>query len=392
MKVGAIIAEYNPFHLGHKYQIETIKKQYAIDRLIVIMSGDFTQRGEPAILGKELRTKHALISGADAVILLPVVYSTSGADLFAYGAVSVLNRLNVIDYLFFGSECGDINLLSSIAKESLNKDSEISALMKDGLTYAKARTNILSDNAMNVSKPNNILGIEYIKAIIQTGSSITPVTIKRTDDNYNNSEITNDLYASASSIRKLAGSENISDIIPYIPEYVYEDLRTNRCVTSDDFTDELMYALLTKESHLDDFLDISGDLMNRISANLPKYNSLSQFTDLIKSKNYTRSRISRGLLHILLNIKGSNNYYKEKLSELSHVRLLGFNSASSDLLSLIGQKSTVTLTSKVPDILNEASEFTKELFNYDLLASKIYSTKSLNSIEEYRRPVTIINL
>lgn len=391
MKVAALIAEYNPFHFGHLYQINEIKNKYNIDKLIVIMSGDFTERGEPAVIGKELRAKHALIAGADLVLLLPIAYSTASADLFAYGAISILNRLNVIDYLFFGSECGDIELLKECADKSISSDSNISQLMKKGYTYAKARELALSDYSNIISCPNNILGIEYIIAIKKLNSGIIPVTIKRTSDNYNDSTINNnDIFASAMAIRSNIFSKKFENIISQVPDYVYADLINEHPVNIDSFSDELYYALLSNKECLSEYMDVSDDLMNRIISNMDEYDSPSELILGLKSKNFTYTRLSRALLHILLNLKHDNKYYKNLCDSLNYVRILGFRKSSYDLLSEIGKKSDILLTSKIPDIYENMSDAEKELCDLELFASEIYSRKSQNKRHEYTRPIIII--
>jgi len=392
MKIGAVIAEYNPIHNGHKYQLDLIKDKYNVDKIIVIMSGDFTQRGEPAILPKELRAKQALLAGADLVLLLPAVYATSGADLFAYGAVSLLDRLNIVDYLFFGSECGDISLLKTIAKTVLANEDLIYEEMKKGITYAKARDTLFPQFSNVISSPNNILGIEYIKTLISLNSSIEPVAICRTDDNYDKDTVTDDRFASARAIRKYAFTGMTDIVSEYVPNFCYEDLTTHKPVSLNAFSDELYYSLLLNKDTLTDYLDISEDLKNRIVSSFSLYESFTEFTNILKSKNFTYARISRGLLHVLLNIKNTNTYYKEITPLLSHIRILGFRKSAKDLLSEAGKKSTITLTSKVPDIYIEASEETKELFDIELFCSLLYSRKSDNNTYEYQRPISIIDL
>lgn len=392
MKIGAVISEYNPFHNGHKYMLDEIKNTYKIDKIIVIMSGDFTERGEPAIIGKESRAEFALYGGADLVLELPLPYSTASADLFALGAVSILNRLNVVDYLFFGSECGNIEILKNIANLSIKNDNSISELMKSGITYAKARESVLSEYKDVLSSPNNILGIEYIKALNMLGSSIEPVTIQRTADNYNSDEINESTYASAKAIRNALLSCNYDNVSNQIPAFAFDATKACKCVKSDDLSDYLFYSLLINKDNLTDFMDISSDLANRIVSNLDNFSSFSSLLTELKCKNYTYTRLSRGLLHIALNIKGDNLYYRNLLSSISHVKILGFRNSAKDLLNIIGKESTITMTAKIPDIYSEATKETRELFDIGLKASMIYSRLSKNSVHEYKRQIKIINL
>lgn len=392
MKIGAVISEYNPFHNGHKYMLDEIKNIYKIDKIIVIMSGDFTERGEPAIIGKESRAEFALYGGADLVLELPLPYSTASADLFALGAVSILNRLNVVDYLFFGSECGNIEILKNIANLSIQNDNIISELMKSGITYAKARESVLSEYKDVLSSPNNILGIEYIKALNMLESSIEPVTIPRTDNNYNSEEINESTYASAKAVRKALLSCNYDSVSKQIPAFAFDATRACKYIKSDDLSDYLFYSLLINKDNLTDFMDISSDLANRIISNLDNFSSFSSLLTELKCKNYTYTRLSRGLLHIALNIKGDNQYYRNLLPSISHVKILGFRESAKDLLNIIGKESSIIMTAKIPDIYSEATKETRELFDISLQASMIYSRLSQNSVHEYKRKIKIINL
>lgn len=392
MKIGAVISEYNPFHNGHKYMLDEIRNKYQTDKIIVIMSGDFTERGEPALIGKELRAEHALKAGADLVIQLPLPYATGAADLFALGAVSILSRLNVVDYLFFGSECGDIDILSKIAELSNEYDNNISELMKNGITYAKARENVLSEYKEVLSSPNNILGIEYIKALKSLNSSIKPVTIKRTSDNYNSNEISENTFASAKAIRNAVTTGDFSQIATHVSDYTLLSLKESKCLFPDDLSDMIYHSILMNKDKLDSFMDISEDLANRINASLENFTSFTGLISSIKSKNYTYSRLSRGLLHILLNIKNDSSYYKDILPKLSHVKILGFRKSASDLFNMIGKESTISLTAKIPDVLKNCTEETKLLFEMELNSSLLYGYLCENNTHEYKRPVKIIDL
>ena len=227
MNITGIITEYNPFHNGHKFHLEEAKKQTSCDGVICIMSGNFVQRGGPAIIDKWQRTEMALNNGVDLIIELPTFYAVSSAEFFAKGAVSILNSLGVVDNIFFGSECGDSKKLLKIAKVLVSEDSDFQNLLKQnlslGLTFAKAREKslieYLNDEYITniITSSNNILGIEYIKAILKLGSSINPVTLKREGSNYNDKELSNS-FSSATSIREVLKSsspiENIKNLIP----------------------------------------------------------------------------------------------------------------------------------------------------------------------------------
>lgn len=392
MKIAAIISEYNPFHNGHKYLIDKARNDLSVDKIIVIMSGDFTQRGEPSILPKELRTRHALTNGADLVLLLPNPYATGSADLFAYGAVSILNNLNCVDYLVFGSECGDIEKLRKCAIASIEKDSEISKLIQEGYTYAKARASLFGSDDPTVSSPNNVLGIEYIRSLILLNSSIEPVTYTREGQSYDECSMISDSYLSAKSVRKAALSKDLDEVADFIPGNVYKSLLENTLVAKEMFYDELFYACLLNKDCLKDYLDVSDHLANRINNNLFESKNWNDLIDKLNAKNYTETRLNRALLHILLNVKGTNSYYKEKISNLSHIRMLGFRKSAEDLLKEIDSKSNLKLYSKVPDIYDKVTIDTKDLIDQELFASTFYTKISKGTVKEYSKPITIVDL
>ena len=221
MKTVGIIAEFNPFHKGHEYLIRTLKKETGSDYAVIVMSGDYTQRGAPAIFDKYTRTKMALLSGADLVLELPLYYSTSSAEFFAGGAISLLNGLSCIDYLGFGSESGDTSSMRQIASVLADEPSEfadaIKENLKSGMNYAAARSAALSSyldtDASLIANPNDILGTEYIKALLIQNSPIAPVTIKRIGASYNDDTLSEDsnIFSSARAIR-LALEDNDFDL------------------------------------------------------------------------------------------------------------------------------------------------------------------------------------
>ena len=399
MTVAAIICEYNPFHNGHKYQIDKIRKDLKADYIIAIMSGDFVERGEPAVFPKEIRTKMALQEGIDAVLELPLPYAVASADLFSYGAVSILNRLNCVDYLVFGSECGDIDKLNDCAKVLSKNGTADSVVIKDymkqGYTFAKARAMAFPGFEDILSHPNNVLALEYINALNEAKSCITPVTFARIGEEYHETELPeNTTNASASAIRSKIYEGNPESVHNFMPIGAFSEMIPLRFIEPNDFSGELYYKLLS-EPELTKYLDVSKDLENRIKNMLPTFTNLTAFVEALKVKNLTYARIMRALLHIFLNITGSGAYYRHKLSELQFVRLLGFKKDSSGLLSIIKEKSDITPVTKVPDVIPEFNKFTKEIFELELFAStiydKVYSEKyDISFIPEYSKKLMII--
>lgn len=390
MKVCAIIAEYNPLHNGHQYQIQTAKAMTQADYIIVLMSGNFTQRGVPAVIDKYERTKMALNAGADLVIELPLYYSTSSAEYFASGAVSLLNKLGCVDYLCFGSECGDIKILTDIADLLIEKKDIISEVIhkkvREGLSYPAARVQAIEESIPNsynhveaMSSPNNILGFEYIRAIKQFNSYIIPVTNHRIGSDYHDKLLDNPVSSALAIRSSLEEKGELERIKNNVPAYVYDIMEKSYekifPILNEDISSILKYKLLLDQSKgYEEYVDISGDFSDKILKNLNKFESYSQFCDLLKSKDITYARVARNLLHILLNIrKDSMKKYKEN-GYVFYARMLGFKKASQELLSVIKQNSEIPLVSKMADARNSLEPIAWEMLENDIQASHIYET------------------
>lgn len=374
MTTAAVICEYNPFHNGHLYQLDKIREELNADYIVALMSGDYVERGEPAMFDKHLRAECALNQGADLVLMLPTVYSTGSAELFAYGAVSILNKLGCIDYLCFGAECTDLNEVLNCALAIYSNASiespEIVNLLKEGYTYPKARAILLPQYENLLSGSNNILALEYINAIKKSGSTIKPHLIPRINTKYNDTQLDcSSKYASATAIRRAVSMGD--DYSRFVPESVHKILGSSIPVYPDDFSMMLYYKLLS-EDNFSDYLEVSEDLSLRISNTKNKYVSFTSYIEELKAKNFTYSRISRGLLHILLNIKGSNSDYLQMADNIRYVRMLGFRKSSAALLNSAKENGKITLISKIPDYIDKFNESDKFLFDTDLFASDIY--------------------
>lgn len=380
MKTAAIIAEYNPFHEGHKYHIEETKRQAGAEYCIILMSGNFVQRGAPAIFNKYERTLAALNGGADAVLELPALYATSSAEHFATAGVTILNALNIADFLSFGSECGDIRPLSVIAEciwkieQNPNFSSYIHSELKKGNSYATSYIHALehsnpeSENGRSNldfsvwNNPNNLLGIEYLKALYKTGSNMHPITVLREGQGYHDTALSKTQYASASAIRK----------------QILEEKRDVSCLEENDFSEILRYHLLnTDSSALASYLDVSNELSAKINKLSPQYDSFENLCNLLKSKNLHRSRISRALLHILLQIYTPSYYdinYAERLYYAPFVRLLGYREGSRSLLSEIKRNSSIPLITKLADASNLLDDRAYSFLQNEIRISHIYET------------------
>lgn len=396
MKIVGLIAEYNPFHKGHQYHIEETKRLTGADAVVVIMSGNFVQRGEPAIMPKRLRAESALKAGASLVIELPVCYATGSAEQFAYGAISILQKLGCIDALCFGSECGSIEQLLEIADILSNESEEFKTALqqqlKTGLPFPLARQRALEqlypERAFGelLGQPNNILGIEYLKALKRLNSSIRPVTLKRQDSAYHDT-VLRDTFSSASAIRASITKGALDTLKDQVPTFTYETIKEpfgkRYPIYANDFSMLLKYRLLNEtKTSLSQYADISEELANRIYKHRNEYMNYEQFCELLKTKEVTYTRISRALLHIILNIK------KTDYTEIPYAHVLGFRKDCTNVMSEIKMTSSIPLVSKL-------TTFSHSLLTLDIYASNIYESVVTDKYKtsfsnEYEHPVVRI--
>jgi len=395
MVVG-IIAEYNLFHNGHKLQLDYARKTLGADKIVVALSPDFTQRGELAILSKYDRARIALEMGVDLVVQIPINSATDSALGYAYGSIKVLDRLGVVDTLLFSCEDNDINTLNKIVEIDISEpDSYYSTLtssLKAGQSFPTARENaILScfDEADKtyiqdiLSKPNNILAIEYIKAIKILQSNITPVCMKRVGASYNDNNINGNI-ASASAIRDAIQSGNIDTIKDTVPNQAYNSYKQfyndNAFLYTDDVSPMLGYKLL--QGNLTEYKDCNEELSNRINNELHSFTRLTSFRSIINSKNTTEARISRALCHILLDI--TYDMYEEIdgriVPYIPYIYILGFNANGAKLMSDINRKCTLTYFTSYTDALERIYEKSTydnskvmKVLSADIGATRIYN-------------------
>lgn len=395
-KAVGIIAEYNPFHKGHEYQIRQAKEKTGAEIAVILMSGDFVQRGTPAIFAKHQRTAMALLGGADIVFELPSFYACGSAEYFSSGAVSIFNALNSIDFLCFGSESGEIDtcrfLGKLLADEPKLYKEKLRSFLKQGLSFPAARKSALAEYLKEkdipfsedfLDTPNNILGIEYCKSLAAQNSSIVPVTIKRIGCSYHETSLSSE-YPSASAIRReLIAAWNtqkfLSDTLknaqpPAVKDYLCALLENEAFLIEDDFSLLLKYELMknTPES-LCAFSDMSPDLARRIYHHLNTFETFTQFAEQLKTKELTYTRICRALLHVLLNIPSD-------LPAVSpaYVRLLGLKKESSSFLRILQKNSDIPIITKVADYKKLLPKEAYSLFEKDLFASNLYETVKCN--------------
>ena len=377
LNVSAIISEYNPFHLGHKYQIEKTR-ELGSTHIIAVMSGNFVQRGEPAIMSKWARAKSALFSGVDLVIELPAAFSMAGAEKFAEGAVSIAHNLGCVNNLVFGAEQEDIKKLDQIASLIFSNDFKlrIKQEISKGNTFAKARQQVISnltnpETALVLETPNNILAIEYIKALKKLNSNIKPIAIKRMGTQHDSNESAGN-FASASLIRKMILESN-SLIHNFMPSSSLETLKEE--IQNLSAPSNIKYAeraILSKWRSItrDEIAllpDISEGLENRIYQAIKQSTTIDELYKAIKTKRYTLARIRRIILSAFLGIQKSDS----KVLPL-YIRVLGMNDRGKEILHLAKKTASLPIITKTSKI-NLLSDQAKNMFNLEIQASDLYS-------------------
>ncbi|MDO5398417.1 MAG: nucleotidyltransferase family protein [bacterium] len=354
MRTAGLVAEFNPFHNGHKYILKEIKKDF--DAVIVIMSGSFVQRGDVAITDKHSRAAAALKHGADLVIELPVIYALNTAQKFAYGAIETLNKTGVTDALVFGSESGNADELIKAAmlleNESAETSERIRKLNSCGISYPAARAEAYNGLIHEdiLSKPNNILAVEYIRALIYTGSSIRPYTIKRTNDFHSISSESN--IISATAARQLIAEGKNTDA--FLPENDFEVYSLDALDTAITY-----YLRTVTPEYLSEINDINEGLENRIISSAKKNYGFKAICAAVKSKRYTMSRIRRTVLSSFLGLT------KELCgSTPSYIRVLGMNEKGKAVLKEMKKKSMLPIIVKTADFKPD------EIFKAEVRASE----------------------
>ncbi|MEG0012569.1 MAG: nucleotidyltransferase [Cellulosilyticaceae bacterium] len=390
MHVTGIVAEYNPFHNGHLYQLTQTKKLAGCDKIIAVMSGNFAQRGNPCIVDKYTRTQMALKCGVDMVLELPFPFATASAERFAEAAISVFHKSGIVNSLCFGSEIDDITLMQEIAHTLVHESPELSSLIKTylntGTSYPKSRELALIDYLRKqgtsshahleslLNNPNNILGIEYIKALIKYQSSIKPITIKRKTSHYHDTSIHASI-ASATAIRNQFKSSNIEDIECTMPSHSFDLLlqNANTSPSLDNFSMILHHKLIF--STLDDLYslwDIPKNLCHSIYNAYLKHLKASDIIDEVTSKTYSRATVHRAILKILLDVKQNDLDSLEKLDWIPYIRVLGCKKDSLPLLSALSKASTVPVITNLGKVYNKLSPEAKCLIDYEIHATNLY--------------------
>lgn len=391
----AIISEFNPFHKGHKFLIDSCRENGAT-HITAIMSGNYVQRGDVAVLSKKIRTEMALKNGADLVVELPLPYAVANAQVFARGGVCIADKMGCVNRLAFASECGNKDKLISVA--DISSSDEFNSLFKaeiaKGISYPnalnKAIESINSELSNIMTSPNNVLGIEYIKAIKEIDSSIEPFTIKRKGDSHNSTEISSEL-ASASNIRRLLS--NNSDVSDYIPENCNKLLQN--AINKGELAqlEENMRGVMLKlrEMNVTDIAkiaDVSEGLENRLYNAIHNSNSINEIIEATKSKRYTYARIRRLIISCLLDI--TEDYTK---ASPQYIRILGFNKKGAEILSTMKNTALLPVVTKLTNLPENISEQAKKALALEAKATDIYYTftKSIQPCGmEYKNGIVIV--
>ncbi len=402
MKVLGIIAEYNPFHNGHRYQLDQAKASTGADFVVIVMSGDFVQRGTPAIIDKYTRAQMALTCGADLVLELPALWATASAEYFGAAAVAMLDKLGVVDTISFGAESDNIILLNRIAEILVDEPAQFQydlfTQLKEGRSFPTARKNALlnylgasAELETILATPNNILAIEYLKELKRRNSAITPQIILRQGGGYHDTAIQS--LASATAIRRAAftNPDFEAELEPAMPESArlsfMEYCTDYALLDENDFSAILKYKLLSEAANgFADYADGSVELSNRIKKHFDDFVSYTDFCDLLKSKDVTYTRISRLLLHILLNFTNWDYRCGRAMDYIPYLRVLGFKKDSGELLHAIKNNASIPMISKPANatalLQNQYTDasFACRMFEQDVFAADVYTSVLTNKI------------
>ncbi len=386
MKICACICEYNPFHLGHLKHIDYIKNCLGAEKIIVVMSGNFTQRGEPALLDKFTRAKHAVIAGADLVIELPTVFATANAETFATGAVNLINSLGCVDGICFGVESGDKTAYLTLAKAMCDESKEFKKALKEkldgGISLAKAKFEALKSlgktefDANLISSPNNILGLEYTKALIKNNSKIEIYPMLR-DGDHNDVTLKSGI-TSATSIRETLKTGNKKKVKKNIPKFVYEDLTEYPFAFDKLITSSVIRA---NTEDLAKIQDCTEGLENRIKALSKDNHTVTELVEKVSTKRYPASRVRRILTANLLGI--DKDLVLDCLKQKTYVKILAVNKDCKDLISQLCQTAQVPVLTRKSDVMLLKKTALKA-FEIDVLANDLYSLATEKKTNEHQ--------
>lgn len=414
MKVVGLITEYNPFHNGHKYHLEKSKEMTGASHSITVMSGNFLQRGEPSLLDKWERAKIAVKEGVDLVVELPTIYSCNSAEFFAFGGISLLNSMNIVDSICFGSEHGELESIDLISDLLIKEPKEFKVILKKhldvGLTFPLARQRAIDeylgkgimDNKL-LSLPNNILGIEYLKAIKLLNSAIKPFTIERIKADYNSTDINGEI-CSATAIRTLLEKNcNDLDIMSrVVPSHSYKVVRdaiqTGKAPAfSKNLWQIILYKLRTiSTDKLMDIHDINEGLENRLKKGAAISTNYEELMEYLKTKRYTRTRLQRALIKTIIGITKEDVESLSKTKGPQYIRVLGFSDRGADLLKKMKKTSAIPIITNLKRYKPQ-DIYAKRMLEIDTIATDIYTllykdkSLSIGGLDYIEKPFIIKN-
>ena len=405
MNTTAIIAEYNPFHNGHKFHLSSARKTSSSDYVFAVMSPSFVQRGECAIYDKWTRTRATLKCGDDMVIELPVVYSTASAENFARGAIKIINETGIADNLAFGAETDDLSALSAAAELLVNPTERFTEILKSelskGMSFPSARARAFSlvtgKNPDILGTSNNILAVEYLKALKIFSSNIKPVITKRTGSEYNSDKIDGSI-ASASAIRKVIYKGKTNLLAQTVPPECFDLYEKAQPIFMDNFSDAMAYLLrTTTPDELRKISGISEGLENRILKTVGNSYKITDICAELKTKRYTHTRLMRILCHILLGITKEHEELFSPLEFQPYIRVLGFRKSAEPLVSALCHRATVPVIINVGRDERNLSDLQKRLLDMEKRATNIYylgqpTPAAKKPYLDYTMPVIIENI
>jgi predicted nucleotidyltransferase len=396
MKIVGLVVEYNPFHNGHLYHLNKSLEITNATHSIAVMSGNFLQRGEPALFDKYKRAEIAVLNGVDLVVELPTLFASQSAEIFAHGAVTLLNSLNCINSICFGSEYGNTDVLCEISKILIEEPSEFKVLLKknleEGFLFATARSKALCDymisnNIIDIEKQNldnilsssnNILGIEYIKSLLRHKSSIVPYSVTRVKADYNSETIESNI-CSATAIRKelkeYNNLDNISNVVPIKTfELLSKAIESNFNPMFDEYYFDTIREIVIRDlNKLNSYFDVNEGIENKIYKSIFTSNNLYELQQSVKSKRYTLTKIKRILNNILLGITKDDMYTVKNIKTLPYVRILAFNDKGREIIKQIKLNSDIKIINKFSNIDFGDDKVFETLISYDVRATNMYN-------------------
>lgn len=416
MRILGVIAEYNPFHNGHLYHLNSSKKSTGSNYTVVVMSPNFVQRGAPAISDKWTRTKMALLSGVDLVIELPTPYATASAEFFSSASVSLLHHTGIVDTINFGSESNHIDLLSDIAHLLANEPKDFQDLLKNnlrsGISFPSARAKALVEYSQTIPNlhhltskineiiqaPNNILAIEYLKSLEKLNSKMTPSTTQRKGSDYHNAEMTGKT-SSATAIRREISKGNWQEITHAVPPACYSLLQNSINSSQnfphyEDLSSFLCYRLLfSSQADLQNIMGINEGMENRILNVFQNTQTITGITSGIKSKRFTQTALQRMLLNIVLQITKQDFYDFQTQGGPQYIRILGFKKSSAHLLTKLKAEATLPIVMNVKKDYSTLSPLGKKMLDIEIRSTNIYNAlqqPNTNYNLDFTHPLVII--